>query len=234
VSWLRAAGDARPPSDRIPLSVVERVPLIIEKAIPCPVGATLRRDAWSGTRAGSICFCVKQPSHDEDLAVSRLNTIGAAIAVLALATLPATAQQATQEPTAPPASTAPEPAQGPPPSPQASSPPTPSSPPTGVVATTNNPNLAVATLRLENGVRVSKIIGESVQNDQNQHVGKVDDLIVTSDDKITIAIVSVGGFLGMGDKLVAVPWQQLKAEGDHLVLPGASKDTMSAAPNFRY
>jgi sporulation protein YlmC with PRC-barrel domain len=103
-----------------------------------------------------------------------------------------------------------------------------------VVATTNNPNLAVATLKLENGVRASKIIGEAVQNDQNQHIGKVDDLIVTSDDKITMAIVSVGGFLGMGDKLVAVPWQQLKTEGDHLVLPGASKDAMSAAPNFRY
>lgn len=103
-----------------------------------------------------------------------------------------------------------------------------------MVATTNNPNLAVATLKLENGARVSKIIGQDVQNDQNQRVGKVDDLIVTSNDKITMAIVSVGGFLGMGDKLVAVPWQQLKAEGDHLVLPGASKDTMSAAPNFRY
>jgi sporulation protein YlmC with PRC-barrel domain len=103
-----------------------------------------------------------------------------------------------------------------------------------VVATTNNPNLVVATIRLENGVRVSKIIGEAVQNDQKQHVGKVDDLIMTPDDKITMAIVSVGGFLGMGDKLVAVPWQQLKAEGDHLVLPGASKNTMSAAPDFRY
>ena len=169
--------------------------------------------------------------------MSRLNPIGAVVAVLALAALPAAAQQATQEPTTPPAPTAPEPAQ-PPPSPQASPPPAssppPSPPPTGVVATTNNPNLAVATLKLENGVRASKIIGEAVQNDQNQRVGKVDDLIVTPDDKVAMAIVSVGGFLGVGDKLVAVPWQQLKAEGDHLVLPGATKDTMSAAPNFQY
>ena len=158
--------------------------------------------------------------------MSRLSPIGAAIAVLALTALPATAQQTPQGPTAPPASAAPGPAQAPPPSPQA--------PPTGVVATTNNPNLAVATLRLENGVRASKIIGAAVQNEQNQRVGTVDDLIVAPDDKVTMAIVSVGGFLGVGDKLVAVPWQQLKAEGDHLVLPGASKDTMSAAPGFRY
>jgi len=157
--------------------------------------------------------------------VSRLSPIGAAIAVLALTTLPAAAQQA-----------APQPPQGSPP--QASPPPAPpspaSSPPTGVVATTNNPNLAVATLKLENGARASKIIGAAVQNEQNQRVGTVDDLIVAPDDKVTMAIVSVGGFLGVGDKLVAVPWQQLKAEGDHLVLPGASKDTMSAAPGFRY
>jgi len=166
--------------------------------------------------------------------VSRLNPIGAVAAALALATLPAVAQQTTQEPTAPPAPAAPGPVQAPPPSPQAPPPPAPPSPPTGVVATTNNPNLAVATLRLENGARASKIIGAAVQNDQNQRVGTVDDLIVASDDRVTMAIVSVGGFLGVGDKLVAVPWQQLKAEGDHLVLPGASKDTMSAAPGFRY
>lgn len=170
--------------------------------------------------------------------MSRLSPIGAVLAALALAALPAAAQQATQQPTAPPAPAAPGPAQAPPPSPQAPPPPAPSSPPspppTGVVATTNNPNLAVATLRLENGARASKIIGAAVQNEQNERVGKVDDLIVAPDDRITMAIVSVGGFLGVGEKLVAVPWQQLRAEGDHLVLPGASKDTMGAAPGFRY
>jgi hypothetical protein len=51
------------------------------------------KNAWSGTRVGSNLFCIKQPSHDEDPAVSRLNPIGAAIAVLALTTLPAIAQQ---------------------------------------------------------------------------------------------------------------------------------------------
>jgi sporulation protein YlmC with PRC-barrel domain len=147
-------------------------------------------------------------------------------AVAATTALPVLAQPSTQEPaTTPPTSTVP----GSPPAPSTSPPSA-----TGVVTTTNNPNLAVATLKLENGVRASKIIGQAVQNDQNQRVGKVDDLIVTSGDRITIAIVSVGGFLGMGDKLVAVPWQQLKAEGDHLVLPGASKDTMSAAPSVQY
>jgi len=62
----------------------------------------------------------------------------------------------------------------------------------------------------------------------------VDDLILSPESKVTMAVVSVGGFLGVGNKLVAVPWQQLKAEGDHLVLPGATKDTMGAAPGFQY
>jgi len=148
-----------------------------------------------------------------------------AAAVAAITAMPVLAQQSAQGPaTTPPASTAAES-----PRPPSASPPS----ATGVVTTTNNPNLAVATLKLANGVRASKIIGQTVQNDQNQRVGKVEDLIVTSGDRITIAIVSVGGFLGMGDKLVAVPWEQLRAEGDHLVLPGATKETMSGAPNFQ-
>jgi len=140
--------------------------------------------------------------------------IGALI-VIALAAGPAFAQQ-NSEPPATPAPSAP------------------ATSPTGVVATTNNPNLAVATLRLENGQRVSKLVGGAVTNDQNQRVGTVDDLIVTSDDKITMAVVSVGGFLGMGSKLVAVPWTQLKQSGDHMVLPGATKETLAAAPSFQY
>lgn len=181
--------------------------------------------------------------------MSRFNPFGTMIAAATLAALPALADQAAQTPTTPPAAAAsaspeaspqpsapqPSPPQ-PSPTPQASPTPEPSAPasPTGVVATTNNPNLAVATLRLESGVRAGKIIGEAVQNDQKQRVGTVDDLILSPESKVTMAIVSVGGFLGMGSKLVAVPWQELKAEGDHLVLPGATKAGLNAAPNFQY
>ena len=104
----------------------------------------------------------------------------------------------------------------------------------GVVATTNNPNLAVATVKLESGTRASKLIGAAVHTDQNERLGTVDDLILTQGDKVTVAIVSVGGFLGLGSKLVAVPFPQLRAEGDHMVLPGATKDTLNAMPSFVY
>jgi len=94
--------------------------------------------------------------------------------------------------------------------------------PPGVVATTNNPNLSVASVRLENGVRTSKLIGSAVYSEQNERIGSVDDLVMTSDDKITVAIVSVGGF------------GQLKRDGDHVVLQGATKDSLNAMPNFVY
>ena len=108
------------------------------------------------------------------------------------------------------------------------------SPPPGVVATTNNPNLAVAVVRMENGVRVSKLIGAAIYSDQNERIGSVDDLVMTENDKITVAVVAVGGFLGLGSKLVAVPFDQLKHDADHVVLQGATKETLDAMPNFVY
>ena len=107
-------------------------------------------------------------------------------------------------------------------------------PPAGVVATTNNPNLAFASVRLESGVRASKLIGSAVYSDQNERIGSVDDLVMTDANKITVAVVSVGGFLGMGSKLVAVPFDQLKRDGDHVVLQGATKDTLNGMPNLVY
>ena len=104
----------------------------------------------------------------------------------------------------------------------------------GVVATTNNPNLAVSTVKLENGTRASKIIGAAVYNDGSERVGSVDDLIMTRDDRITMAIVSVGGFLGLGSKLVAVPWSQLRMDADKIVMPGVTKDGLNGMPSFTY
>lgn len=146
----------------------------------------------------------------------------AAALAAAPATLPARAQ------------TAPQPA----PSPAVPSPAVPATPTQpalpGVVATTNNPNLAVATIKLESGTRAGKIIGSAVQNEGGERIGSIDDLILSRDDKVIMAIVSVGGFLGLGSKLVAVPWSQLRMEKDYLIMPGATKDGLNAMPNFTY
>lgn len=106
--------------------------------------------------------------------------------------------------------------------------------PPGLVATTNNPNLAVATVKLENGTRTSKIVGASVYTDGNEKLGTVDDVILTEGDKATVAIVAIGGVLGVGSKLVALPFTQLRREADKIVLTGVTKDALAAMPSFTY
>lgn len=106
--------------------------------------------------------------------------------------------------------------------------------PAGVVATTNNPNLAVATVKLESGSRLSRIIGAAVHNEGGDRVGTVDDLIMTGDSRVTMAVIAVGGFLGLGAKLVAVPWPQLRLEAERVVLPGATTDMLNGMPSFTY
>ncbi len=64
--------------------------------------------------------------------------------------------------------------------------------------------------KLAAGYRASKVIGSSVVNDANETIGKIDDLLVSSDGKQPYAVLSVGGFLGMGTRLVVVPYDTLK------------------------
>jgi len=84
-------------------------------------------------------------------------------------------------------------------------------------------------------VRVSKVVGASVYNDQNQSIGSIDDLLMSdADHKAATAVISVGGFLGMGGKLVSVPFDQLKIDNDKIVMPGATKASLEGMPEYRY
>jgi len=83
------------------------------------------------------------------------------------------------------------------------------------------------------GYRASKVIGSTVVNDAGESIGAIDDLLVSPDGKATYVVLSVGGFLGMGKKLVVVPYSSLQL-GDKIVLPGGSKDGLSNLPEFKY
>lgn len=78
------------------------------------------------------------------------------------------------------------------------------------------------------------ILGKNVYNDQNQKVGKIDDIVVAPDNSISVAVVGAGGFLGMGKHDVAIPMSQLQSQNDRFVLPGATKDALKALPAFEY
>jgi sporulation protein YlmC with PRC-barrel domain len=84
-------------------------------------------------------------------------------------------------------------------------------------------------------VRASKVVGASVYNDQNQSIGSIDDVLMSDPDhKAGTAVLSVGGFLGMGAKLVSVPFDQLKIENDKIVMPGATKASLEGMPEYKY
>src|ERR1700741_5670276 len=74
------------------------------------------------------------------------------------------------------------------------------------------------------GYRASKVIGSSVANDANETIGKIDDLLVSSDGKDPYAVLSIGGFLGVGSRLVAGPYDSLKFVAKKFVLPGGTKE----------
>jgi sporulation protein YlmC with PRC-barrel domain len=84
-------------------------------------------------------------------------------------------------------------------------------------------------------IRVSKMVGSSVYNDQNVSIGSIDDVLMSdTDHKAGTAVISVGGFLGMGSKLVSVPFDQIKVENDKIVLPGATKASLEGMPDYHY
>src|SRR5450830_773650 len=84
------------------------------------------------------------------------------------------------------------------------------------------------------GYRASKVIGSSVLNDANQTIGKIDDLLVTRDGKEPYAVLSVGGFLGMGTRMVVIRYDSLKFADNKIVLPGGTKDGLKMLPAFQY
>ncbi len=187
----------------------------------------------------------------------RIHVPGAVVAILAAALAAPTAfgQQATPSPA-----------------------PTPAPPTAGRTAAA--PVEAGGPQRTQGGWRSSQIVGATVYNDRDERIGSVDDLIVGQDGRVSEAVLSVGGFLGFGAKLVAVPYDQLRFEErtetrsavgvpatdvrasptapigtpaapaapgvpaaalparpvavTRMVLPGATRDSLNAQPEFRY
>jgi hypothetical protein len=84
------------------------------------------------------------------------------------------------------------------------------------------------------GYRASKVIGSSVINEANETIGKIDDLLVTRDGKEPYAVLSVGGFLSMGTRLVVIRYDSLKFAANKIVLPGGTKDGLKMLPAFQY
>jgi sporulation protein YlmC with PRC-barrel domain len=103
----------------------------------------------------------------------------------------------------------------------------------------NSPSARNTVMTDNGGMRASKIVGSSVYNDHNEKIGSVDDLVI-GDDKTLNAVVSVGGFLGIGSKMVEVPFDKLQfgnekgSSDNRVVMPGVTKETLNGMPDYHY
>ena len=103
------------------------------------------------------------------------------------------------------------------------------------VATAKVAIVVVDVVAVADGYRASQLRGTTVVNSQNEKIGKLDDLIVGR-DRVLFAIIQVGGFLGLGSHLIAVPYASLRIsdDGKRIVLPGATKEQLENLPEFKY
>ncbi len=85
-------------------------------------------------------------------------------------------------------------------------------------------------------ISTSALLNENVVNAKNETIGDINDVMLDRNGKVSSIIVGVGGFLGMGEKDVALTFDQLKFnnKGDDLVvMSDATKETLQAAPAYK-
>jgi sporulation protein YlmC with PRC-barrel domain len=79
-----------------------------------------------------------------------------------------------------------------------------------------------------------QLLGQSVYNDKDEKIGKIEDIIISPERSVSYAIVGSGGFLGIGSHDVAIPSSQFHMTKDRLILPGATREKVRAMPPFEY
>ena len=155
----------------------------------------------------------------------RLSLVSTAVLGLAAAS-PALAQQT-------------EPVQPTPPSQQ------PATPGTGAVttevpapgtgtATTEVPAPRPVPEQAEHQVRAEGLLGVAVSDGQAT-IGEVSDLVVTRDGRVEAIVVGVGGFLGLGEKRVALAWDSVRLaerDGERVFLVSATREQLEGMPAF--
>jgi len=84
--------------------------------------------------------------------------------------------------------------------------------------------------------RASDLINQSVYNRANERVGEVNELVLDANGQVVAAIIGVGGFLGIGERNVAVNFSQLQMMTDNntmRIVVNADKAQLQQAPEFR-
>jgi len=128
--------------------------------------------------------------------------------------------------------------------------------PAAFAQTTNNPapGAPAATAPMKSGdmqfysrqatdMRASYLIGTNVTNMQNETVGEINDLVLDKDGKVAAVIIGVGGFLGIGEREVALDYKSLNLKydpsamtraGSTTIQVNATKDSLKNAPAWTW
>jgi sporulation protein YlmC with PRC-barrel domain len=83
-------------------------------------------------------------------------------------------------------------------------------------------------------VGASKIIGEAVVNHQNEDLGRIHELVIDAKEgRLAYAVLSFGGFMGLGNKLIALPWRAFEfAKSENKLILNVAKAKLEADPGL--
>jgi len=113
----------------------------------------------------------------------------------------------------------------------------PANPPSTTGAAPAGSNVQIMNDVPANTMTVTNYYKQAVYDPQNSRIGDVDDVLMSPDGRVSALVIGVGGFLGIGEKHVVVPFNVVKAENkDNKVtlVINSSKDELKAAPGFKY
>lgn len=105
------------------------------------------------------------------------------------------------------------------------------------IAANDQPNKAAANAQAESSmaIKADDLIGKDIHNAAGEEIGEVESVIIDGSGKVAAVIVGVGGFLGIGERDVAIDWQSLqmnKADGNIRV--GMSRAQLEALPPYKF
>jgi sporulation protein YlmC with PRC-barrel domain len=86
-------------------------------------------------------------------------------------------------------------------------------------------------------VSITKLYKQSVYDANNARVGEIDDVLMTSDGQVSGLVIGVGGFLGIGEKHVLIPFKsinQTERDGSVKLVLNTTKEALNSAPGFKY
>src|SRR6266542_2627241 len=89
-------------------------------------------------------------------------------------------------------------------------------------------------LRTRRVLSAGTLTGDRVRNSAGEDLGKIEEIMIDiPTGRVAYAVLSFGGFLGMGNKLFAVPWEALTVdEVNHEFVMNADKQMLESAPGF--